>query len=123
MFVLKDRLGAVVKVTPLSQKVLGSTWPHYMQGKFLPRLFLPQTPLKWEQPALGLSFFPFTTVFILTLNYVDRYLDNVEYSITAERTLSPPRVNKYTKKELADIASKCKAKSTLDYGEALVSNN
>ena len=28
-----------------------------MQGKGLPRLFLPQTPLTWELPALGLSFF------------------------------------------------------------------
>ena len=46
----------MVKVTPLSQKVLGSSQPLCMQGKGLPRLFLPQTPLTWELPALGLSF-------------------------------------------------------------------
>ena len=56
IIMLKDRPGAVVKVTPLSQKVLGSSQPLCMQGKGLPRLFLPQTPLTWELPALGLSF-------------------------------------------------------------------
>ena len=55
IIMLKDRPGAVVKVTPLSQKVLGSSQPLCMQGKGLPWLFLPQTPLTWELPALGLS--------------------------------------------------------------------
>ena len=50
----------IFKVTPLSQKVLGSSQPLCMQGKGLPRLFLPQTPLTWELPALGLSCPPFS---------------------------------------------------------------
>ena len=53
----KDRPRAVVKVTPLSQKVLGSTRPPCMQGKGLPRLFLPPDPTHVGATSTGSVLF------------------------------------------------------------------
>ena len=81
---LKDRPGAVVKITPLNQKVLGSSQPLCMQRKGLPWLFLPQTPLTWELPALGLSFFS------RTMMVHRRYLDKAWKTCTSHLWASTP---------------------------------
>ena len=67
----------------------------------------------------------FTIVFVLTLNYAWQvyYLDCVDYPKFRKKDLLPPRINKYTKKELMEISIKCKAKSSDDYVELPVSNN
>jgi len=55
----KGRPGAVVRAVSLSHQVMGSKQHLYRfcGGKTCLGLSLPQTPLMWEPPALGLPFF------------------------------------------------------------------
>ena len=55
----KGRPGAVVRAVSLSHQVVGSKQPlrRFCGGKACLGLSLPQTPLMWEPPALGLPFF------------------------------------------------------------------
>ena len=52
----KGRPGAVVRAVSLSHQVVGSKQPlrRFCGGKACLGFFLPQTPLMWEPPALGL---------------------------------------------------------------------
>jgi len=54
----KGRPGAVVRAVSLSHQVVGSKQPlrRFCGGKACLGLSLPQTPLMWEPPALGLPF-------------------------------------------------------------------
>ena len=56
---LKGRPGAVVRAVSLSHQVVGSKQPlrRFCEGKACLGLSLPQTPLMWEPPALGLPPF------------------------------------------------------------------
>jgi hypothetical protein len=56
---MKGRPGAVVRAVSLSHQVMGSKQPlrRFCGGKACLGFFLPQTPLVWEPPALGLPFF------------------------------------------------------------------
>ena len=56
---LLSRSGAVVRAVSLSHQVVGSKQPlrRCCGGKACLGLSLPQTPLMWEPPALGLPFF------------------------------------------------------------------
>ena len=53
---MKGRPGAVVRVVSLSHQVAGSMQPlrRFCGGKACLGFSLPQTPLMWEPPALGL---------------------------------------------------------------------
>ena len=55
---VKGRPGAVVRAVSLSHQVVGSKQPlrRFCGGKACLGLSLPQTPLMWEPPALGLPF-------------------------------------------------------------------
>ena len=55
----KGRPGAVVRAVSLSHQVVGSKQPlrGFCGGKACLGFSLPQTPLMWEPPALGLPFF------------------------------------------------------------------
>ena len=61
IFPEQGRLGAVVRAVSLSHQVVGSKQPlrRFCWGKACLGLSLPQTPLMWEPPALGLPFFSY----------------------------------------------------------------